>query len=295
MKVGYVAILGRPNVGKSSLLNALLSKRVSIVSPRAQTTRDAISGILNEKGSQIVFVDTPGLFQGEGKLDSYMKRSAFSSVKGVDAIVYILDASEDNYEEDYKTIGQLKQQAPLIILFNKIDLISAEEGMKKKEDIAAHFPDCPIIEASIKENFGLKEVKAALLPHLVEGEPFYPENILSDKDKTFEAREVIREKMLHFLSQEVPHQAAVKITHFSKSDAGYLIEATLILNKKSHLGIVIGKSGSMIKKISMAARQELEQRWHERVASLILQAEAVPSWRNDPKILQELGYAIGRD
>lgn len=292
MKVGFVAILGRPNSGKSTLVNALLSKKVSSVSPKAQTTRDSIFGILNEKDKQIVFVDTPGIFKGKSDLDRHLNKTAFDSSKGVEAIIYLLDGSKDDLEEDFKIIASLKEKSPIFLVLNKIDLLRAEEAMKKKEAIHERFPSFPLIEASFLTNFGLKEIKEAINPLLVEGLPYYPEGQITDKDLPFQAKETIRQKMLSFLSQEVPHQSAVAITSFKKEKGAYFIEAKIITEKDAHKAIVIGKGGAMIKKISMSSRHELERMWHEKVALLSIEVESHPGWRNDPKLLKDLGYGL---
>ena len=290
MKSGFVAILGRPNVGKSTFLNAVLSKKVSIVSPKAQTTRDATLGILNEQDLQIVFVDTPGIHTGDKKLDSHMRRSAYSSSRDVDVILYILDASEKDMEPDLKILRSLSSDAPRIYVLNKIDLVRPEIGIAKKEALLAFDEKAFIIEASLKENFGIKEIKEAILPLLSGEMPFYPTDMLTDKDKSCQAKETIREKMLHFLRDEIPHSSAVKIDKFTRGDKGLVIKASIILDKPTHKPIVIGKGGAMIKKISMAARQELERMWHEKIASLELIVEVVPGWRDSPKALLDIGY-----
>ena len=290
MKSGFVAILGRPNVGKSTFLNAVLSKKVSIVSPKAQTTRDATLGILNEQGLQIVFVDTPGIHTGDKKLDSHMRRSAYSSSRDVDAILYLLDASEKGMEPDFKILSSLSSEAPRIYVLNKIDLVRPEIGLAKKEALLAFDEKATIIEASLKENFGIKEIKEAILPLLSGDMPFYPTDMLTDKDRSFQAKETIREKMLHFLRDEIPHSSAVKIDKFTRGDKGLVLKATIILDKPTHKPIVIGKGGSMIKKISMAARQELERNWHEKIASLELFVDVIPGWRDSPKALLDIGY-----
>ena len=291
MKVGFVAILGRPNAGKSTFLNAVLSKKVSIVTPKAQTTRDSICGILNEKGRQIVFVDTPGIFFGEGALDRYMKKSAFDSSKDVDAILYLIDGSAKDLEPDFSIIAGLRSSAPRILVLNKIDLLRIEEGEKKKQAIRERFPDFPLIEASFLKNFGLKEVKEVLDGHLSEGEPFYPDDALTDKDIPYRAKEIIRQELLHFLRQEIPHQSAVLIKSFREDKGAYEIEARIILNKKNHKSIVIGKGGEVIKKISMSARHEMERVFKKRVSSLEIEVEVKEGWRDDIAMLKKLGYA----
>ena len=290
MKSGFVALLGRPNVGKSTLLNALLSKKVSIVSPKAQTTRDAISGIYEEKDLQIVFVDTPGIHHGDKKLDSHMRRSAFSSSRDVDAIVYIFDASNPSMEEDFRILDSIDSPAPRIYVLNKIDLIRPEIGKAKIEAIKEKYGDCAIIEASFKENFGLKEIKEAVLPYLSGTMPFYPSDMITDKDTAYQAKEAIREKLLRFLRDEIPHSAAVKINRIDFTEQGYEIEATVIVDKKNHKGIVIGRNGSMIKQIINASKQELERMWKTHVASLRIEVEVIPNWRDDMRSLIDIGY-----
>ncbi len=291
MKVGFIAILGRPNAGKSTFLNAVLSKKVSIVTPKAQTTRDSICGILTEKSHQIVFVDTPGIFFGEGALDRYMKKSAFDSSKDVDAILYLIDGSAKDLGPDFSILEGLRSNAPRILALNKIDLLRIEEGEAKKKAIRERFPDYPLIEASFLKNFGIKEAKEEIEKYLAEGEPFYPEDALTDKDLSYRAKEIIRQELLHFLKQEIPHQSAVLIKKFTPEGDSYRIEARIILNKKNHKSIVIGKGGEMIKKISMAARHEMERVFHKHISSLDLEVEVKEDWRNDPAMLKKLGYA----
>ena len=290
MKCGFVAILGRPNVGKSTLLNAMLSKKVSIVSPKAQTTRDAVLGIYEDSESQIVFVDTPGIHHGDKKLDSHMRREAFGSARDVDAILYLIDASAPSLDEDLRIINGIGSEAPRIFVLNKIDLVRPEVGKGKLADLKVAFPDATFIEASLKENFGLKEIKEAVLPLLSGDQPFYPSDMITDKDTAYQAKEVIREKMLHFLRDEIPHSSAVKIESIYLPEDGYHITATIIVDKPNHKGIVIGKGGKMIKAISLAARQELERMWKTNVASLVLRVEVVEGWRDDMRKLLEVGY-----
>lgn len=290
MKIGFVSILGRPNVGKSTLLNALLSKKVSIVSPKAQTTRDAISGILNEKDYQIVFVDTPGIFYGKEKLYSLMKKTAFESSRDVNAIIYMVDASTKTLDEDIKIYNSINSDAPRIVVLNKIDLIKAQEAKEKKEIISESMKSTLLIEASIKENFGLKEIKEAIYSYLEEGEPFYPTNMITDKDKAYQAKEIIRGKLLHFLRQEIPHQCAVVISSFKENDDKIEISAKIVTEKENQKGIIIGKGGNMIKSIKAAAKKEMETSWHKNVASLKIEVEADPGWRDSIKKLIEYGY-----
>ncbi|MCQ2743083.1 MAG: GTPase Era [Bacilli bacterium] len=290
MKSGFVAILGKPNVGKSTLLNALLSKKVSIVSPKSQTTRDSICGILTEKDYQIVFVDTPGIFDGGEALYRHMKKTAFQSARDVDAIVYVVDGSTKSLDADIAILKTIKNPCPLFILINKIDLIRPEQGMAIKAKLEEEFPNAKVQEASILENYGIKEVKEMVVPCLSGTMPYYPEDMITDKDMSYQAKEIIRQKILHFLKQEIPHQSAVIITSITEDKGALVVEAKIVVEKNNHKAIVIGKGGDMIKKISMGSRHELERMWHKHINSLEIEVDCVPNWRNDPRILKELGY-----
>ncbi|MCQ2799473.1 MAG: GTPase Era [Bacilli bacterium] len=289
MKVGFVSILGLPNVGKSTLINAILSKKVSIVTCKSQTTRDAIMGVYNEKDLQIVYIDTPGLFPGDEALYQLMEKSARRSISGVDAILYVIDSTSKNYSKDEEILSSIKTDSPIILLFNKIDDVRVEQ----MEALLAHYnekyPDYEKIQISAKTNFGLKDIKKAVLAHLQEGLPFYPEEVITDKDEPFMAKEVIREEILRFLNDEIPHECAVEIMDFQKRDGGVFIKATIVSEKEGQKAIIIGRNGEMVKKISMAARHNLEKMWKTHV-TLICRVECVPGWRNDPRKLQKLGY-----
>ena len=290
MKVGFIAILGRPNVGKSTLLNALLSKKVSIVTPRAQTTRDQISGILTEKDYQMVFVDTPGIFRGNATLDKQMRRTAFDSSRDVNFILYLVDASCKEFETDAKIFASIKSEAPRMIVLNKIDLIRPEKGQEIKAFFQSSFPDVAFLEASIKENFGLKEIKEAVLPHLEEGEPFYPEEWYTDKDLAYQAKEVIREQCLRFLHKEIPHQSAVYVEKIAEKKDGLSIQAAIVVERDQQKAIVIGKGGAMIEQIRSASLRECQRMWHRPICELRIRVEVDPDWRNDKRKLAKLGY-----
>jgi GTP-binding protein Era len=290
MRSGVVAILGRPNVGKSTFLNAMLSKKVSIVSPKAQTTRDDILGIYSDKECQLVFVDTPGLFDGSEALDKRMNKAAKSSLSGADAALYMIDCSEKDTSKDDEILKRLKFPCPLIILLNKIDLARAPEMEAFKKHYAETCPNARQIEISALRNFGLKDVRQALEALMPEGPLLFPEGTLTDKDKPFEAKEAIREKLLRYLKEEVPHQCAVKIDRYEEKPHGISIEATVFVEKKTQVAIVVGKGGAMIKKIQEGARRELERMWHTHV-NLHLEVSHEANWRNRPDALSVLGYA----
>lgn len=290
---GFVTILGRPNAGKSTLLNALLSKKVSIVTPKAQTTRDDIMGIYNEKDLQIVFIDTPGLFDGDKKLDKMMNRSARRSISDVDAILYVIDCHANRLDEDLKRLSSIKSDKPIFVLLNKIDLMKAPEMEKLIATVRNAHPDKRIIELSALTNFGLKDVKEALKEVLPEGVPYFPSDMITDKDKPFMIREVVREKLLHFLRDEIPHQAAVRLKAFREGEKEIAASCLILVEKDSQKGIIIGKSGTMIKKIGTSARTELERMWKKHL-DLRLAVEVSPNWRMSDHVLAELGYGNKR-
>ena len=252
MKVGTVAILGLPNAGKSTFLNALLSKKVSIVTPKAQTTRDDIIGIYEDSSSQIAFIDTPGLIKGSNVLEKEMMRKARRALSGIDCLLFIIDAHE-KIEEAYAAFSRIKTDAPILILLNKIDLMRAPEMEKKKEEVAKLFAPHPFLELSAKNNFGLKEARDWVTSHLPEGEPFYDEGTLTDKDIPFFIQECVREKLLRYLRNEVPHQCAVAVEHLLEDDKNVSAKVRIFVDRDSQKGILIGKNGSMIEKIRNSA------------------------------------------
>jgi GTP-binding protein Era len=294
MKSGFCAILGRPNVGKSTLLNALLSKKVSIVSPKPQTTRDQILGIYNEKGLQIVFIDTPGLFQSDEALDKAMNKAARSSLQDIDCLLYLIDASNEDYSEDETILAGIHTTKPWILAFNKIDLATAPMMEALTTHYRTLYPQAEQIQLSALTNFGLKEVKEAVASHLSEGPVYYPEEQISDKDHAFMAKEIVRQELLHFLKQEIPHQSAVYVSSFKEDKETAKINAVIYVEKETQKGIVIGHGGEMIKKISMSARHELERMWQKHVI-LVLDVEYSPNWRNDAAKLKKLGYGVKDD
>jgi len=294
MKVGFCALLGRPNVGKSTLLNALLSHKISIVTPKAQTTRDDIVGVYNEKSVQIVFVDTPGLFEGEEALYKIMYRSARSALASIDVVLYLIDATQNAYEYDDKMIKSLKTDAPIILVYNKIDLVTIDKMIALKDHYNSLFPSYKKIEISALTNFGLKDIKEAIKGFLKEGMPYYPQDMITDRDKPFMAKEIIREQILHFLKNEIPHECAVVISSFSEEKGAYFIEATIACEKESQKRIIIGSGGQMIKKISMNARRSLEKMWQSHVTLKCL-VNVVPGWRNNLQKLAKLGYGKQTD
>ena len=230
------------------------------------------------------------IVQGMCKGGNHIFVSAYDYTKTEYSCVYMINASTKTLDEDIKIYNSINSDAPRIVVLNKIDLIKAEEAKEKKEIISENMKSALLIEASIKENFGLKEIKDGLYSYLEEGEPFYPTNIITDKDKAYQAKEIIRGKLLHFLRQEIPHQCAVVISSFKENDDKIEISAKIVTEKESQKGIIIGKGGNMIKSIKTAAKKEMETSWHKNVASLKIEVEADPGWRDSIKKLIEYGY-----
>lgn len=294
MKSGFCGILGRPNAGKSTLINAMLSKKVSIVTPRAQTTRDVIMGVYNEKDLQIVFIDTPGLFEGNVALDKTMQKTALKSIKDVDCVLYLIDSSVTDFSIDDKLIHSLKTSKPVFLVLNKIDLATVTMVEALQTHYQETFPSYKLLQISALTNYGLKALKDAVVSCLPDGPAYYPNDYVSDKDHSFMIREVVRQQCLHFLDEEVPHQSAVAIEDFKEDSDHVKCHATIYVEKINQKAIVIGKGGQMIKKISMSSRHELEKMWHKNV-TLVCEVEYAPNWRNDPQKLKKLGYGEQND
>lgn len=294
MKSGFVAILGRSNVGKSTLLNALLSKKVSIVTPKQQTTREDVLGILTEKDYQMIFIDTPGLFTGKTKLDSFLNKESRRSFSDADVMLYLIDAKDGLTEEDESNINKLmKFDKPLLLLINKIDDQGPNEMIELLKLLEEKYPSLKKIQLSALTNFNLKEVKEAVTSYFKDETQYYPDDMITDKDLSFMIKETVREKVLHFLKQEIPHQVAVVV---KKVKEGKEIEAQVLIicEKDSQKGIIIGKKGDTIKKIGMAARQDLERQTKKHVI-LLTMVQVYPAWRNDPAFLAKIGYGKTSD
>lgn len=289
MKSGFVSIIGRPNVGKSTILNALLERKISIVTEKAQTTRNAIKGIYDDGDYQIVFIDTPGIHKAHHSLGKIMNRDALESAKDVDAIVLVVDASKKIDEGDMFIHESLSKNIPTYIVINKIDLVRIIEAQELKAKYQELYPNAKIIEMSAIENFGLDTLLTEIKSVLKEGPRYFEEDAISDKDSSFFVSEVIREKLLKLLKEEVPHNLAVRVDEIKHKSESVMIHATIIVDRDSHKGIVIGKDGKRIKAIGTMARKELEEYFNKRIF-LELFVSVKEDWLNNPRILKELGY-----
>ncbi len=289
MKSGFIALLGRPNVGKSTLLNAMIGKKVSIISPKPQTTRDAIQGIYTSQTAQMIFIDTPGIHKPSTQLGETMNQEAYHAMRDVEAIVFVVDASLPFGEGDQFVVDRLSKNIPLFILFNKIDLCTIDQVQKIKEKYHLLFPDATLIESSALSGFNVDTLLRELEEILPEGPQYFPKDMISDHPDSFLVKEIIREKILYFLKEEVPHSIAIMMEKMEMKADKMVIHATIICEKEGQKAILIGRNGAMIKRIGIASRKEIERLLHHP-SRLELFVRVEKDWRNSARYLQEFGY-----
>jgi GTP-binding protein Era len=292
-KAGYVAVVGRPNVGKSTLINAYLEQKIAAVSPKPQTTRRKQLGILTRPNLQLVFVDTPGIHKAQHKLGDYMNEEAISSLQDADVVLWLLAADEEFTAEDRliaEKLGTIRKVPPVLIALSKADTVNAETLEKRQKQAVELFPARNVLEISATQRKGLEELLQALLQYIPEGEPFFDEDTVTDYYEKEIAAELIRESALFFLRDEVPHCLAVRMDEYKeRGDTGAFIEATFFVERESQKGIVIGQGGEMLKKIGTRGRQEIEK-MSGRQIYLSLRVKVNKNWRNSPEALHLLGY-----
>jgi GTPase len=290
-KSGYVTIIGRPNVGKSTLLNNIMGEKLSIVSSRPQTTRNNIQTIQTTKEHQIIFVDTPGMHKPRHKLGEYMVKVAKDAINEVDVVLFLTTPDEEINKGDIHVLEQLKQcDVPVFLILNKIDENPETRVAKTLASYSQIFNFKEIIPTSALNGKNVDKVIKLIEEHLPEGPMYYPEDMITDQQERFIVTETIREKALRLLSKEVPHGIAVEIIEMKKDEKGrYNIEGNLLCEKDSHKGIIIGKNGTMLKKISTYARQDLEKFFGSQV-NLKLWVKVKKDWRDSGFMLKELGY-----
>lgn len=289
MKVGYVSIVGKPNVGKSSLLNDIFSRKVSIVTKKAQTTRNAISNIYNDEDSQIIFVDTPGIHNFNASINRFMNKASYNSIRGADVTVLMFDASHKFDKQDDFIFEHLQIDSKLILVLNKIDEtnIGLITELKNKLTKIYANKEYKLIEMSALRKFNVDELLNAIKEYLPEGPLLFDPN---DEEATeekvkFEISEIIREKILLILKEEVPHSIFIDVKSVNFGD-DLSIVAKIIVEKDSQKGILIGKNGSMIKQIGINSRRDLEKEFKQHV-QLDLTVTVAKNWRNDEKFLKK--------
>ncbi len=288
---GFVAISGRPNVGKSTLLNRVLAQKIAIMSPKAQTTRNKIQGIYNETDMQIVFIDTPGIHKPKNQLGERMNRTAISATRGVEVILWIVDVTEAIGTGDEYVLSQLgHQEAPIFLVLNKIDLVDRITVDERKKEWLDLYPFPEIFSISAREGTQVDALMQGIKQYMPEGPKYYPDGQTSDHPEVFIMAELIREKILMFTREEVPHGVAVIIERNQINKNGTVeVDAAIIVERESQKGIVIGKNGSMLKKIGTMARIEMESLLGSKVL-LHTFVRVESNWRNDNKYLNEFGY-----
>jgi GTPase len=290
MKSGFVAIIGRPNVGKSTLLNALIGKKISIVTNKPQTTRLAIQGVYHEPRLQIVFVDTPGIHKPKAKLGEMMNAQAFATLKGIDVVILMVDASKAFGSGDAFLAQRLKDVPQVMVVFNKIDQTTAPLMDSLKQTYLNLLPQAKQHEISALKKTFIDDLIIAIKPLLKTGPSFFPKDVLTNFPEEFQIRELIREQVMHLTYEEIPHSVAIVIDQYQAKDQQRTIYASIIVEKASQKGIVIGKNGSMIRKIRQRVTQEVSRHLGLEL-SLELFVKVEPKWRDSPNRLKEYGLS----
>lgn len=290
-KSGFVTIVGRPNVGKSTLLNQIMGQKLSIVSNKPQTTRNNIQTILTGEDHQLVFVDTPGIHKPKHKLGEYMVNSAKDSIKEVDLVLFLINPEEEIGRGDQFILESLRdQKAPVFLVVNKIDEFTQERVAKTLQNYAKEYDFTEIIPISALKGKNVDKLVKLMVDIMPEGPKYYPDDMITDVQERFVIAETIREKALRTLRDEIPHGIAVDIIQMKQNEIGtYHIEVDMLCEKDSHKGIIIGKNGQSLKKIGESARYEIERFLGAKV-NLKIWVKVRKEWRDNQNLLKELGY-----
>lgn len=290
-KSGFVAIVGRPNVGKSTFMNYVLGQKIAIMSDKAQTTRNKIQGVYTNQDCQIVFLDTPGIHKPKHELGNFMVESAYSALKEVDAVLFMVNAAEKRGPGDDFIIEKLKKiKTPVFLVLNKIDLISPDELLDRVESYQETIPFAGIIPISVLQGNNVQELMTTLTNHLPEGPQYYPSDQITDHPEYFVVSELIREKILHLTKEEIPHSVAVTVDKMQKDEFDKVhVYANIIVERPTQKGIIIGKGGKLLKEIGVRARKDIEQLLGNKVY-LELWVKVEKDWRKKKSYLQDFGY-----
>ncbi len=291
-KSGFIAIIGRPNVGKSTLLNALLGEKISIVSKKPQTTRNIVRGVKNLEGAQIVFVDTPGLHRPKGLLNEFMVKEALRALSDVDGVVYLVDATREMDEVESFVMEHLEGlRCPVVLVVNKVDLVEKGRILPLMERYSKAFPFREIVPISALTGDGLEDLVVVLVELLPEGPKYFPDDIITDQPERFIVSEIIREKVFMLTREEIPYSVAVVVEEFKERAERNLvsIKAAINVERDSQKGIIIGRKGEMLKRIGTSARRDIESLLGVRVY-LELFVRVKKGWTKDKRALKDFGY-----
>ena len=290
MKSGFVSLIGRPNVGKSTLLNSIIGKKVAITSDKPQTTRNIIEGIYNASDTQIVFVDTPGIHKPKYKLGKYLNKQAYYSIDDVDVVVFLVDASEELGKGDLYIIEKLKEiDKPVILILNKIDKIKKEQILLKIDEYKDLYDFKEIIPLSALKKDNIKTLLEVLNKYLPDNIKYFDDDVYTNKRLEFLISEIVREKVFNLTNEEVPHSVTCVVEQIKREKNNYSINVAIIVDRDSLKKIIIGKQGSMIKEIGIEARKDLEELLGKKVY-LELFVKTIKNWRDKEKYLQEFGF-----
>ena len=295
-KSGFVSIIGRPNVGKSTFVNRVIGHKIAIMSDKAQTTRNKIQGVMTRDDAQIIFIDTPGIHKPKHKLGDYMMRVAKNTLSEIDAIMFMVNVNEDIGRGDEYIMEMLKNvKTPIFLVLNKIDLVHPDTLMPKIEQYQSYMDFTDIIPISALEGLNVDHFIDVLKSFLPEGPKYYPDNQISDHPEQFVVSEIIREKILHLTSEEIPHAIGVNVDRIIKEDEDIVrIEATIYVERDSQKGIVIGKGGKKLKEVGKRARRDIEMLLGSKVY-LELWVKVQRDWRNKVNFIRQIGYVEDQD
>lgn len=289
-KSGFIAIIGRPNAGKSTLLNAILKQKIAITTPKAQTTRNNIAGILTREDAQFIFTDTPGIHKPKHELGRSLNRNAYTAIAEADINFWVVDATQSFGGGDEFLLEKIKQShIPCFLLLNKIDLLKKEEVLKILEEWKERYDFAEIFPISALERDNVEHLLEVVKEYLEEGVKYFPDEMVSDHGEQFQIAEIIREKVLLKTNEEVPHSVAVVIERKEETDTRMDLQAMIVVERPSQKSILIGKQASMIRSIRLSAQKELKEKFHKKV-ELELYVRVEKNWRNRANKLQQLGY-----
>jgi len=290
-KSGFVAIIGRPNVGKSTLLNRIVRQKIAIMSDKAQTTRNKIQGVYTTEDTQLVFIDTPGIHKPQSRLGDFMVESAYSAIREVDAVIFMISADQKRGKGDNLIMERLQNcDVPVFLVINKIDKVHPDQLLPMIEDYQTCMKFTEVVPISATEGNNVENLLTTLEGYMPEGPQYYPADQVTDHPEYFIVSELVREKVLLLTREEVPHSVAVVVESMKRDEYDKIhIQATIIVERSSQKGIIIGKGGSMLKDIGIKARKDIENLLGNKVY-LELWVKVQKNWRDKERYLQDYGY-----